>query len=141
MAATIVVDASVGVALVSPDESVHLAATERYAALLAANGTFVTTSFYAFEVGNVLSRSKRKEPAAERFDEACGLAVPVALAQAGLHRALTIAMDGKLSFYDAAYLALAEQEDATLWTEDKEILKRFPGRSASTAELARKRAP
>lgn len=138
MVATYVVDASIGVALVSPDEPHHASATERYHALVSAGARFVTTSFYVFETGNALARAKQKALAPERYEEVRALAVPLELADAGLVRAFRIASEGKLSFYDAAYLALAEQEDATLWTEDKEILKRYPGRTASTAELARK---
>lgn len=138
MAATYVLDASVGVAVVSPDEPVHAAATERYDELVTGGARFVTTEFYAFETGNALARAKVKGPIAERYNEARALAVRAVLSEEGLHRALRIAMDGKLSFYDAAYLALAEQEGALLWTEDKEILKRFPKQAASTAELKKR---
>lgn len=138
MGATYVVDASVGVAIVSPDEAVQLAAAERYDELVTAGARFITTEFYTFETGNALAHAKHKALAPERYDEARALAVRVELAEAGLHRALRIAIDGKLSFYDAAYLALAEQEDALLWTEDKEILKRFPKQTASTSELKRR---
>lgn len=138
MVATCVVDASIGVALVTPSESSHVAATARYAALLEGGTRFVTTGFYAFEVGNALARGKPKADIPVRFDEARALAGAVALDDAGFHRALGLAIEGRLSFYDAAYLALAEQEDGVLWTEDKEILKRFPGRTANTAELGRR---
>ncbi|HUR69376.1 MAG TPA: type II toxin-antitoxin system VapC family toxin [Candidatus Thermoplasmatota archaeon] len=139
MVETFVLDASVGVALVTASEVTHTAATERYAALLSGGASFLTTPFYTFEVGNALTRAKPKDLVRERFDEARALAVPAELTQPTLHRALAIAIEGKLSFYDAAYVALAEETGSTLWTEDKEILKRFPRHSASTAELTRKR--
>lgn len=141
MAATFVVDASVGVALVTNTEPQHALANLRYTTLLESGARFVTTPFYVFETGNAIARARPKDLARERYEAARELALSIPLESPGLLRAFDVALDGKLSFYDAAYLALAEQEEGTLWTEDKEILKRFPGRSASTAELTRRPSP
>jgi predicted nucleic acid-binding protein len=138
MAGTIVVDASVGIGLVSPDESAHASMTDRYEQLSLGGARMITTSFYAFETGNALARSKVKTLVLGRYDEARALAVPTLLREEGLHRALRIAMEGKLSFYDAAYVALAEQENGLLWTEDKELLRRFPSVAANTSDVMRR---
>ena len=64
--------------------------------------------------------------------------VPLDLSPCGLQRALDVASDRKHSVYDAACLALAEETDGLLWTEDRELLKRFPARTTDTRELQRR---
>ncbi|MFA5861544.1 MAG: type II toxin-antitoxin system VapC family toxin [Candidatus Thermoplasmatota archaeon] len=135
MVETLVVDASVGVSLVTPDEIRHDATIECYSRMGAAGTLFVTTPFYAYEVGNTLSRARQKDHLQERFQDARALALPTEPTEARLVRALAIAAESKLSFYDAAYVALGEQVGALVWTEDKQILKRFPERAIDTSGL------
>lgn len=135
----VVVDASVAIRLVIEEQGGHAEARTAMDALVAQDRRPLAPEVFTFEVGNVIARAQGKpERKAARFDAARGLVELVPLGDAALARAMGIAVDGKLSFYDAAYLALAEQERATLWTEDREILKRFPKQTASTAELLRK---
>lgn len=139
MTEALVLDANIGIALVLDDEAGHVETGAVLEAALGREYATLAPPLYLFEVGNVLARSRGKpERRAERLDAAHALVDVVEVRPPAFHRALAIATDGKLSFYDAAYLALAEQHDATLWTEDKELLKRFPGRTADTKELRRR---
>lgn len=138
MGATFVLDASVGVRIVAEEEAGHLEALQRFEILILAEAEFFAPPLYVFEVANALARAKRKDGAVGRLQDAAGLPQIVQLSVETLERAFGIALDGKLSFYDASYVALAEQTSAILWTEDKEILKRFPAVTANTAELSRR---
>lgn len=139
MTDVVVLDASVAIRIVTDDEAGHDEVRIVFDRLLETGKDTVAPEVFLYEVGNVLARGKGSKRA-ERFEEARGLATLIALDHAGSQRAFGIASEGKLSFYDAAYVALAEQRGTVVWTEDKEILKRFPGPSASTAELRRRMA-
>lgn len=138
MSETLVLDASVGLRIVQDDEAGHEEARECLARALAQGWDVVAPDLYLYEVGNVIARSRTKSHRAERLLEAYGLVEVVRPSADALQRALAIAGDGKPSFYDAAYVALAEDVNGTLWTEDREVLKRYAGRTASTRELARR---
>jgi predicted nucleic acid-binding protein len=141
MADEIVLDASVGIRILLEDQPGHADAREAFAAALERGHRIVAPALYQYEVGNVLSRAHGKaERRAAMLDAAHAIVDVAHPAPQAFHRALAIAAEGKLTFYDAAYLALAEGRDAILWTEDKDILKRFPARTANTQELRRRLA-
>lgn len=141
MSDAIVIDASVGMRVMIEDQEGHAESRACIQALLAAGHRLIAPEVYHYEMGNGLSRgpgdAARK---ARMLSAARGVVDLVPLSESAADRAMAVAAAKKLSFYDAAYLAVAEEADVSLWTEDKEILKRFPGRTASTVELMRRRS-
>ncbi|HEX2022069.1 MAG TPA: type II toxin-antitoxin system VapC family toxin [Candidatus Thermoplasmatota archaeon] len=132
----LVLDAGVGIRILLEDQPGHAQARDAFGAALKRGRRVLAPQLYLFEVGNVLARAQGKaERRAAALDAAHALVDVADLQPASFHRALSVAADGKLTFYDAAYLALAEQQGGVLWTEDREILKRFPARTADTQEL------
>lgn len=139
MSETLVLDASVGLRIVLPTQAGHADALAAMEKALQNSWGVVAPELYLYETGNVVARAQGK--VADRLrvlQDAHALADVTRLSDAALARAMDVAADGKLSFYDAAYLALAEDVGGLLWTEDREILKRFPGRTADTKELLRR---
>ncbi|HWH08809.1 MAG TPA: type II toxin-antitoxin system VapC family toxin [Candidatus Thermoplasmatota archaeon] len=138
MAERVVLDASVGIRIVVQEEPGHEEATRCYDHAARRGWDVVTTDLFLYEVGNVLARGRAQAGRAPRLLDALQLAEVRRPSPNALARALGIAGEGKLSFYDAAYLALAEETDGLVWTEDRELLKRFPGRTTDTRELERR---
>ncbi|HVL47856.1 MAG TPA: type II toxin-antitoxin system VapC family toxin [Candidatus Thermoplasmatota archaeon] len=131
----VALDASVGIRIVADDEDGHDAALDAYDRLVTSGFNPIACDLYVYEVGNALSRSRSKRGRAERLLEACELVEVHALDPDGLMRALAWTERGKLTFYDAAHLALAESRGALLWTEDQEILRRSPEAAVDTEGL------
>lgn len=139
MSETLVLDASVGLRIVLSAQPGHEDALAALEKALQNSWGVVAPDLYLCETGNVLSRAQGK--AADKLravQDAHALVDTVPLSATALARAVDVASDGKLSFYDAAYLAIAEEVGGLLWTEDREILKRFPGRTADTKEMLRR---
>lgn len=139
MSDVLVLDASAALRVVLPHEAGHAEAAQAAARAVASGWTLAAPDLFLYEVGQVMAR-QRGSPA----ERARGLHLTYELVEMrrpsiqALQRALAVAGEGKLSFYDAAYLALAEEADGLLWTEDRELLKRFPARTADTKELLRR---
>lgn len=77
-----------------------------------------------YELGEWLRRSENDPKAALRAAE--GLLTSVALVvptAERFRRILTLAGAASLSFYDASYLAVAEEDDGILVTEDQALLR------------------
>lgn len=138
MSERLVLDASVGIRIVVQEEPGHEEASACYDAAANQGWDVVTTDLFPYEVGNVLSRGKGQAGRAPRLLDALQLAEVRRPSPNTFVRALAVAGEGKLSFYDAAYLALAEEADGLVWTEDRELLKRYPGRTTDTKELRRR---
>lgn len=134
----LVIDAGAALRVVLASQAGHAEALEAYTRAVRAGWAPIAPDVYLYETGNALARSRTTAGRAERLLDAYELVEVVRPTIASLARALAVAEDGKLTFYDAAYLALAEERDALLWTEDRELLKRFSARTASTAELTRR---
>lgn len=134
----LVLDASVGIRVALQSQPGHKEALACYERALRHGYEPVAPDLYLYEVGNVIARGRSEAGRLERLLEIQALADVRRPSPEALARALDIAGDGKLSFYDATYVALAEELASTLWTEDREILKRFPRQTADTTELLRK---
>ncbi len=87
-----------------------------------------------YELGNVLARRLgRSEESYANF-----LALPVtihALQSAVLLRAMTLAKERRILFYDASYLALAEALDVQLLTDDRKLITAGRGRAKPIGEF------
>lgn len=136
MIATVVVDASSAVRATIDVESGHADAARAFSTAIERGWDVVAPDVFPYEVGSALARTgevgraallvealqyvELRRPSPESFVRALALSRP------------------KGSFYDAAYVALAEESGGLLWTEDKEILRRFPERAVDTRELLRR---
>lgn len=139
MPETLVVDASAGLRAALPGQPGHEEAAAALEKALLAGWDVVAPDLYLYETGNVLARAQGKtSDKLHALRDAHAVVEVVRLSPAAAARAMDLAVDGKLSFYDAAYLSLAEERDGVLWTEDREILKRFPGRTTDTKDLPRR---
>lgn len=136
MGDALVLDASVVARILLDDQPDHEGARTCYAAAVHAGLQPVAPGLLLYEMGSVLSRV-RAPPArrAELLAEAVALAEVVHLSPALAASAFDIAAKGPLTFYDAAYAALAESLDAPLWTEDRDIRARVRPRAVDTKAL------
>lgn len=114
-----VVDASAVLKLVLEEDGTE--AAERFFMEVEKAGTpLLSVPLLAFEVGNVLIRNLR-----QHADELASLHEQL-LARIQLkpvEAAKIFAVRGTLSYYDASYLALAQQEGATLVTADGDLVR------------------
>jgi predicted nucleic acid-binding protein len=132
----LVLDASVAARILLDDQPDHDAARECYAAAVHAGLRPVAPGLYLYEMGSILSRMRTPAPRrAEALADAVALVEILHPSPSVVETALRTAFERQLTFYDAAYVALAESLDGTLWTEDREVLKRAPAHSADTEGL------
>lgn len=119
---TLVVDAPTTLAAVLPDADSTYA---RAAVAVASGGTFVVPALWAYEVQNGLVMAiRRKRLDASRLDgilDVLRSLAPTIEAPQGLGRELQLARTHGLSAYDAAYLAAARNNGATLATNDRRL--------------------
>lgn len=84
------------------------------------------------EVRNVGLKFVRKGLSLDAAISQCNLAEgSVAVSRMHSHSVLSVANEGKLSSYDAEYVALARQLGAVLVTSDSEVIKNFPSLAMS----------
>ena len=84
----------------------------------------ISTSLLEFEVRNVgLVKARRGELTFEDVDQALREAVFPPTRSFDTNAAFTLAQDHDLTYYDAGYLQLAIERDASLFTLDRQLLK------------------
>jgi predicted nucleic acid-binding protein len=89
----------------------------------------VSTSLLEFEVRNVgLVKARRGELTFEDVERALRGAVFPPARLFDTNAAFALARDHGLTYYDAAYLQLAIEQDASLFTLDRQLLKADPSR-------------
>jgi len=123
-----VVDASVALAWVIPDEEL---APKALRLLLAYHGNqvrLIAPSLWEYEVGNALKvgvTRGRLSPEEGKQALRSLLDLGIALIHFGeiAERAWQLAIEHRLSVYDAAYLALAEHRSCEFYTGDKRLAK------------------
>ena len=129
-----VVDASVALAWVLPDEEVGADALRLLLAYQGNQVRLLAPSLWAYEVLNAL----RVGVTRGRLTADEGAAASRALLDLGLTltplgetaaRAWELALHHRLTIYDAAYLALAEHHQCALFTADKRLLTVAEGSS------------
>jgi len=83
-------------------------------------------SLWLYEVGNILCL-KRPADAFEALAALSDLGLgEIALSRDLIERTVMLAQSHRLTFYDASYLAAAEQEKAVLITADGKFYRRLP---------------
>ena len=126
-----VVDASVAVALVLPDEPYYYHASALFERFAKEKLELVTVPLFIFEVCNALWKAVQRRriefPAAvEAARRIAELRIPSRAVS--IEAMLDIAHEHKRTAYDAAYLALALQEKAPLVTADRRLYNALEGR-------------
>ena len=126
-----VVDASVAVSLVLRDEPFYPCAMALFERFAKHELELLTVPLLIFEVTNALWKAVRLgridfDDAMEAVRKIVELRIPCE----HVHPAtiLELAHEHKRTAYDAAYLALAEREEATLVTADKRLYNALKGR-------------
>jgi predicted nucleic acid-binding protein len=126
--ATVVPDASVILKWVldAEDEPGHAAATDLLKRWQRRELSLAVPPLWLYEVGNVLCL-KRPADAAEALAALCDLGLSeVALSRELIQRIVGLAQNHRLTFYDASYLAVAEERKAVLVTADSKFYRRLP---------------
>ncbi|HWG91124.1 MAG TPA: type II toxin-antitoxin system VapC family toxin [Candidatus Thermoplasmatota archaeon] len=136
MAETLVLDASAGLRVALEDQPGHAAAVSCYQRALEHGSRIIVPELFLYEAGNVLGRAAAPPDRQVSLLLASYETVEVVRPSLeALARAMRMVSERRLSFYDAAYLALAEEKGGVLWTEDKEILRAFPHLAVDTKKL------
>ena len=79
-----------------------------------------------YEVGNILLFGRSRPPIEEAEDALAGLlAIPLMIVSSTTTGVLRLAAIHGLSYYDAAYVALAEALDCQLITADQRLVRRM----------------
>jgi predicted nucleic acid-binding protein len=124
---TVVVDASALLRAVYPTEAGHSEAQQTMERLLAAGVEPIAPDLLPYEVGHALRRTSGDVATRARLLlDALELVELSPLRLDDHAHALTLAGTSGLSFYDAAYVVLANRQHTLLWTEDREIVRRQP---------------
>jgi predicted nucleic acid-binding protein len=135
----LVVDASAILRALLPGQDPEGAVSGTIAMLLAAGAELIAPDILVYEMGRAASRF-RADAMNQQAVVPRGLQL-VRLVRPGpdvLAAALATAVEEGLSFYDAAYVALARSEGTSLWTEDVAILQTCADVAVDTATLARR---
>jgi predicted nucleic acid-binding protein len=123
----VVLDASLALAVVLPDESSR-SAEKLLSEVSTGRVELLSSSFWNLEVTNAIHQAfRRKRISGPDRLEYLGvlMRLPIRIVESELDAAalFAIADADDLSIYDAAYLALAVEEDALLATEDTVLLR------------------
>ena len=131
----VVVDASVALKWQLPDEDfIPQAAALRYDYLVRHEVALVAPSLFLYEVTNAIGMAaKRARVAADVADEALAnlVAASIELFPPDPARILRLCRRFSIAAYDAAYVALALQLRADLWTGDRPLYEATRGDLAS----------
>lgn len=124
----VIIDASIALSWVLPDEDLSPSVTRLLLGFHAGGIELIAPSVWEYEVANAL----RVGVSRERISEEEGVEALRALLDLGIslrdftplaEAAWRLALARQLTVYDAAYLALAQQENCEFFTADKHLLK------------------
>jgi predicted nucleic acid-binding protein len=127
-ATTVVPDASVILKWVldAEDEPGHTAASRLLERWQRREIGLAVPPLWLYEVGNVLCL-KRPADAAEALAALCDLGFrEVPLSRELIQRIVVLTQNHGVTFYDASYLAVAEERNAVLVTADSKFFRRLP---------------
>jgi predicted nucleic acid-binding protein len=137
----IAVDTSVIAALVLPTSDSTIAATK----LLSSDRDWVAPLLWRSELTNILATGTRNEWFT--LDQALeALSTAEELMDGGEYRVpapdvLRLASESGCTGYDCEFVVLARDLDVKLVTQDRQILKSFPGTAIALSEFRSRRAP
>ena len=123
----LVLDASIAVAAVRPNEPTYVAARARIDGILTGHDEMVVPAIFPIEVTSALARSAGWPVARIAAYVAQLLAAPSRVAALGERRARAVAQlaaSTRLRAADSLYLWLAAHEGVPLVTSDEELLRR-----------------
>ena len=124
-----VLDASVAVASLRPNEPLHAAAVAYLTPLLKGLDDMVVPSVFRIEVASALARSGFTPSQANRFVAGfVGRSTVVTIGPGRSRKIQGVAVATRLRAADAIYVWLAETEGIPLVTADREIHQRAAGR-------------
>jgi predicted nucleic acid-binding protein len=121
----LVLDASVAVRAMRPNEPAHAAAKARIGRILRGDDTIVVPPLFAVEVSASLARQGFREAEILAFVDDLGAQV-ITMGPKAADAARRVAIETKLRGADAIYAWLARREGLPLCTTDDEIIKRSP---------------
>lgn len=125
-----------------PEEPGHAEADALLGDLFAHGTEALAPDVFPYEIGNALKRLRATD--AERVATLIRAASIPKLLRPSLdsHRAaLGLSVASRISYYDATYVVAAQEHATTLWTEDGEIIAKFPELAQSTTMLRERRRP
>lgn len=133
---TIVIDASAAVRALSASEIGSGEARAVLGRLIAAGIEPVAPDVFPYEIGHATMRASGSDEARVAMLMRATLVTRLLHPTSEDRRAtLRLARDHAISFYDAAYVIAARSEGAVLWTEDHELLEKFPDVAENTATI------
>ena len=136
---SLVIDANVAIRITDASEAGHREAVAAYSEILDRGFEPLAPDVLLYEVGNFYRREGRARP--QGFLDALQACELRQLTLEQAVRACGVASQARVAYSDVAYIVLAESEATWVWTEDREMLRKFPDRAVSTADvLARLRA-
>jgi predicted nucleic acid-binding protein len=110
----------------SATEPGHAAAQRLLARWQEGDLSLFAPQLWVYEVGNVLCL-KRPQDAAEALDALRSLGlIEVAFDRGLIQATVTLAKSYGITFYDASYLAVAQEKNAVLVTADARFYRRLP---------------
>ncbi len=124
-----VVDSSVYISYLLPDESFPDSLKQIFRKFTLHKADFVAPTILKYEIGNALRSSVRqkriKETEAIEIYETF-IKFPIHYSTPNYQDILRLSLERNLSFYDASYLCLAQEKKAKLLTLDKKLLTCLP---------------
>jgi len=123
-----IVDASVALAWVIPDETIEPAAVRLLLAYHGGQVRLLAPSLWEYEIANALSVGVRRErltaaEGKEALDSLLRLGISLHDFDSVADQAWELSHRHALSVYDAAYLALAQQRECPLYTADRRLAR------------------
>ncbi|HEX3770253.1 MAG TPA: type II toxin-antitoxin system VapC family toxin [Polyangiaceae bacterium] len=124
-----VLDASVAVASLRPNEPLHSASVAYLSPLLKGIDAIIVPAIFRIEVASALARAGFAAPQVERFVEAfLSNATVVTIGPQSSRRIQAVSVATRLRAADAIYVWLAETKALPLVTADREIHQRAAAR-------------
>lgn len=130
----VIIDTNVVIRITDATQAGHSDAVAAYTEVVDRGFEPVAPDVLLYEAGNFYRRAGGAAPA-RGFLEALQLCEFRQLTLESAVRACSLASVARIGYADASYVALAEAESALVWTDDHDMLRKFPQRAVATADL------
>lgn len=129
-------DASAILRALIQDEPGSLEAQTLLRDLMVGGAEVIAPDVFLYEVGNNLRKlAASNEARLATLERAAGIVRSIRPSADARRATLELATQHGVSYYDASYVVTAREEGAALWTEDRELLRKFPDVAEDTATL------